>query len=50
MEFEIFIMPCGFAFLAGFCFGSCFRKTDYNFTMFFSGMFALLGMIMEIMK
>ena len=50
MEFEIFIMPCGFAFLAGFCFGSCFRKNDYNFMMFAPGVFALFGMIMEMMK
>ena len=50
MEFEIFIIPCGFAFLAGFCFGSCFRKVDYSFTMFAPGVFALFGMIMEIMK
>ena len=50
MEFENFIMPCGFAFFAGFCFGSYFRKDEYSFTMFFPGAFALLGMIMEIMK
>ena len=50
MEFEIFIMPCGFAFLAGFCFGSCFRKNDYNFMMFAPGVFALYGMIMEMIK
>ena len=50
MEFEIFIKPCGFAFFAGFCFGSCFRKDDYSFTMFIPGVFALFGMIMEIMK
>ena len=43
-------MPCGFAFLAGFCFGSCFRKNDYNFMMFAPGVFALYGMIMEIIK
>lgn len=50
MEFENFIMPCGFAFLAGFCFGSCFRKNDYNFMMFAPGVFALFGMFMEIIK
>ena len=50
MEFENFIMPCGFAFLAGFCFGSCFRKNDYNFMMIAPGVFALYGMIMEIIK
>ena len=50
MGIENFIMPCGFAFFAGFCFGSCFRKDEYSFTMFFPGTFALLGMIMEIMK